>query len=197
MIFHVPTYWLRLFGGERRVKFYRIWRILADFHTNTELSITQKQIWLTELTKYWCYWIFSIIWLLKTLYSGFNGSHMWVISPEIIRNLVFSNILPFETLKPFETHVGDNAIHMTVTALGIIFGGGQNPTEARRRFDRAKRGRAKWSETSTERSDGANSWGLWGAVSPPTGSRDSAPENFEILVPLDARKLLFQHAFNE
>ena len=57
---------------------------------------------------------------------------MWVISPEIIRNLVFSNILPFETLKPFETHVGDNAIHMTVMALGIIFfGGGAKPDRSK------------------------------------------------------------------
>ena len=89
-----------------------------------------------------------------------------------------------------------------VTALGIIFGGAKpdrseakgRPSEARE--SQAKQGRAKRSETSTERSEGANSWGLWGAVSPPTGSRDGAPENFEILVPLDARKLLFQHAFS-
>ena len=38
--------------------------------------------------------------------------------------------------------------------------------------------------------------GLGGAVSPPAGSRGSGPENFENLVPLDARKLLFQHAFS-
>ncbi len=36
--------------------------------------------------------------------------------------------------------------------------------------------------------------GLGGCCKPPppqTGSRGSAPENFEILVPLDARKLVF------
>ena len=121
---------------------------------------------------------------------------MCVISPEIVRNLVFSNILPFETLKPFETHVGDNAIHMTVTALGIIFGGAKpDRSKAKVRPRDLRESQAK--RDVDERGEGANSWGLWGAVSPPTGSRDSAPENFEILVPLDARKLLFQHAFNE
>ena len=39
--------------------------------------------------------------------------------------------------------------------------------------------------------------GFGGAVSPETRSRGSTPENFEILVPLDAQKWLFQHAFNE
>ena len=55
----------------------------------------------------------------------------------------------------------------------------------------------------TERSEGepreqtAGAFG--GAVSPHplTGSRGNGTENFEILLPLDARKLLFQHAFNE
>ena len=41
----------------------------------------------------------------------------------------------------------------------------------------------------------AGGLGVGGAVSP-MGSRGSAPENFENLVPLDARKLLFQHAFS-
>ena len=52
------------------------------------------------------------------------------------------------------------------------------PSEARRR-SRAKRG-----VDATERSEGVSSWGGC------TGSRGSAPENFEILAPLDARKLL-------
>ena len=49
--------------------------------------------------------------------------------------------------------------------------------------------------TATE---GAISWGVWGdAVSPPNGVQGQRPKKFEILVPLDGRKLLFQHAFNE
>ena len=49
---------------------------------------------------------------------------------------------------------------------------------------------------NTERSEGENSWGLGGAVSPPMGSRGEAPENFEILIYVDARKCHFPHAFS-
>ena len=56
-------------------------------------------------------------------------------------------------------------------------------------------GRAKRGVDATEGTEGAISWGVWGR--PPTGFRGSGPKNFEILVPLDGRKLLFQHAFNE
>ena len=136
-----------------------------------------KHIWLTELTKYWCYWIFSIIWLLKTLYSGFNGSHMWVISPEIIRNLVFSNILPFETLKPFETHVGDNAIHMTVTALGIIFGGAKpDRSKAKVRPSEARESQAKRDVDRAKR--GSKQLGFVGRCKPPNGVQGQRPGKF-------------------
>ena len=36
------------------------------------------------------------------------------------------------------------------------------------------------SAAATERSEGENSWGVWGALlAPPMGSRGEAPENFE------------------
>ena len=101
---------------------------------------------------------------------------MWVISPEIIRNLVFSNILPFETLKPFETHVGDNAIHMTVTALGIFFfGGGAKPdrSKAKVRQSEARESQAKRDVNRVKR--GSKQLGFVGRCKPPQRGPGAAP----------------------
>ena len=98
MIFHGRTYWWGLYRGEKRVKFHPILPFLANFHANIDLSYTQ-------ITIDWRNWMnVNVIWYFKQFYSwklstpSSESHYVKVFSPEIVRNMAFSNILPFQSI---------------------------------------------------------------------------------------------------